>query len=254
MSFAINLKFLREELGLSQEQLADKLEIPRSTLTHYESVQNDRLPRYERLQKIANFFAVTVDELLGADLTVKNRITISKSAINLPMIGTIGAGLPILAEENIEGYIEILDYLRADYVLQFKGDSMIGVGMLDGDLAICRETTVPLSGQIIVALRDKGSISEATLKFYMDENGQPSLRAANPAFADIDYTNEYRTAGIMVALVREEAPGYQIYKNYISVPGYDDWTEVIDKATGAGIKPEHLKSHVDMLIEMGKKR
>lgn len=69
MEFAKRLKHLREKNGLSQEELADAIEIPRSSITNYESEDNDRLPRNPRLQKIALFFGVSVDYLLGIDDT-----------------------------------------------------------------------------------------------------------------------------------------------------------------------------------------
>lgn len=65
--FAQRLRGLRDTRGLSQEQLADKLGIPRTSITHYETDSNNRLPRRERLEQIADFFGCTVDYLLGRD-------------------------------------------------------------------------------------------------------------------------------------------------------------------------------------------
>lgn len=64
MSFSKRLKELREKKGLSQEALADLLEIPRSSVTHYENSE-DRMPRQKRLNEIADFFGVSVDYLIG---------------------------------------------------------------------------------------------------------------------------------------------------------------------------------------------
>ncbi|HFK1781650.1 helix-turn-helix domain-containing protein [Bacillus cereus] len=64
MSFSTKLKELRESKGLSQEELAAKLNIPRSSITHYEN-SDDRLPRKSRLLEIANFFDVSIDFLLN---------------------------------------------------------------------------------------------------------------------------------------------------------------------------------------------
>lgn len=64
MGFSERLKELREKNGLSQEALADKLNIPRSSVTHYEN-SYDRIPRQKRLNEIADFFGVTVDYLIG---------------------------------------------------------------------------------------------------------------------------------------------------------------------------------------------
>ncbi|HDR7446061.1 TPA: helix-turn-helix transcriptional regulator [Bacillus toyonensis] len=75
MAFSAKLKELRESRGLSQEELAAKLNIPRSSITHYEN-SADRLPRKSRLLEIANFFGVSVDFLLNEEsvLTKKNEI------------------------------------------------------------------------------------------------------------------------------------------------------------------------------------
>lgn len=64
MKFSMRLKELREKKGLSQEALAQKLNIPRSSVTHYEN-SDDRLPRQQRLNEIADFFGVSVDYLIG---------------------------------------------------------------------------------------------------------------------------------------------------------------------------------------------
>jgi transcriptional regulator with XRE-family HTH domain len=64
MSFSKRLKELREKSGLSQDALADKLDIPRTSVTHYES-GDDRMPRQKRLNEIADFFGVSVDYLIG---------------------------------------------------------------------------------------------------------------------------------------------------------------------------------------------
>lgn len=130
---------------------------------------------------------------------------------------------------------------------------MIGAGILDGDYAICRLSDSPQTGQIIVALKDIGSKSEAALKYYSND-GAPKLQAANPSYAELDYTQGYRCAGMMIGLIREESPAYHTYKEYLVSNESNEWNEVMELAAGAGIKPKHLKSHIDMIIEMGKSR
>ncbi|MCD4838134.1 helix-turn-helix domain-containing protein [Neobacillus sedimentimangrovi] len=65
MGFSDRLKELRIKKGLSQDALAEALEIPRTTISHYEKNKDDRLPRKDRLNKIADFFGVSVDYLIG---------------------------------------------------------------------------------------------------------------------------------------------------------------------------------------------
>jgi len=250
LAFADNLRLLREQRNLSQEQLADNLNIPRSTITHYESQIGERLPRMDRLQQIADFFGVTIDQLVANTWSQPKEEVKAKG---LPILGTIHAGLPILAEENYDGSLDVPESIRADYVLRVTGDSMIGAGILDGDYAICRKTEEPQTGQIIVALKDEGSISEATLKYYFNGNGNPQLKAANPAYPDINYKDGYRCAGNMVALIREDAPGYQTYRDYIAVAGHEEWTEVIELSTESGLKVNQVKEILAGQIDIAKK-
>lgn len=244
-SFGDKLRSLREQHDLTQEDLGKLLNVKKAAISKYET---DKVSiNLDSITLLCKHFSVPLSYFIADDTSDFN------NASRLPILGTIRAGLPILADENIEGYMEVPENLSADYILRIQGDSMIGAGILDGDLAICREANVPQSGQIIVALRDEGSLSEATLKFYMNGNGHPSLRAANPVFADIDYKDGYRTAGVMVALVRKEAPGYQVYKNYLATNDSDEWTEVIDLASSAGLKVNQVKEILAGQIAIAKK-
>src|SRR2546430_2835958 len=84
----------------------------------------------------------------------------------LPLVGQVAAGEPILAEENIEDYLEVPAVIggdRGDYVLRVKGDSMKEAGILEGDYVVVREADEALNGEIVVALIE----DEATVKrFY----------------------------------------------------------------------------------------
>ncbi|MBO1578666.1 helix-turn-helix domain-containing protein [Bacillus sp. XF8] len=89
MSFSTKLRELRESKGLSQEELAVKLNIPRSSITHYEN-SDDRLPRKSRLLEIANFFGVSVDFLLNEEsiLPKENKIDHNlEKTLNDPELG-----------------------------------------------------------------------------------------------------------------------------------------------------------------------
>ncbi|PEL80043.1 helix-turn-helix domain-containing protein [Bacillus wiedmannii] len=89
MAFSAKLKELRESRGFSQEELAAKLNIPRSSITHYEN-SDDRLPRKSRLLEIANFFGVSIDFLLSEEpvLTEKNEIDHNlEKTLNDPELG-----------------------------------------------------------------------------------------------------------------------------------------------------------------------
>jgi repressor LexA len=243
------LKTLREQRGWTQEAAASYGGFNRNTYANWE---NDRTqPDIVTLSRLADIYHVTTDFLLGRNP--------GRLVRTIPILGQIRAGLPILAEENYEGGIEIPSDITADFALRVRGDSMIGAGILDGDYAICRkaETINAHSGQIVVAIRyEAAEYAEATLKYFFVENGRAVLRAANPDYEDIDFDEEgYHVAGIMVALLRYGAPDYRIYREYISTRDYvlQEWDEVIEKAATAGIKPSVIKELIDVQVEIAKR-
>lgn len=254
-TFAKRLKNLRNNKNQTQKELALALNIQRDALASWEIGRST--PDYDTLVMISDYFEVTVDYLLGKP-DIKNTGPTNQVEFNLlklPILGTIRAGLPILAEEHIDDYLELPDYMCGDFVLHVQGDSMIGVGILDGDLAICKYSEEPQTGQIVVARKDVSvEYSEATLKFYFNGNGKPVLRAANPNYPDIDYHSErYTTAGRVVAIVRRDAPGYELYTDFLSVKDNEEWTEVIEVAAANGLVPQDLISLVNINLKMIKR-
>ena len=109
----------------------------------------------------------------------------------LPLVGSIAAGGPILAEENIEDEIGVPEPLgrNADFLLRVRGDSMINAGILDGDIVVVRRQEDARNGEIVAALMgDDESANEATVKrFYRDGARvrlQPENDALDPMFPD----------------------------------------------------------------------
>ena len=97
---------------------------------------------------------------------------------SIPIIGTVAAGLPILAEQNIEGYFPIPAEMVPSgeaFVLKVKGESMVNAGILDGDLIFVEQKNTASNGEIIVALVD----DSATVKTYYKENGHYRLQPEN---------------------------------------------------------------------------
>jgi repressor LexA len=105
--------------------------------------------------------------------------------LELPLVGRVAAGSPILAEENVESQIEIDPALfrpRADYLLRVVGMSMRDVGIIDGDLLAVHRTPTAEDGQIVVARLD----DEVTVKRLKRERGRLLLLPANPDFEPIE--------------------------------------------------------------------
>ncbi|MDH7483625.1 MAG: transcriptional repressor LexA [Spirochaetales bacterium] len=119
----------------------------------------------------------------------------------IPLIGEIAAGRPIFAEENFERVIQIpsemLNSSRPHFALRVKGDSMIGAGIMSGDLAIIEQTDSARNGEIIVALLDDA----ATLKRYFKEQNRIRLQAENPRYPPF-YTQDLRILGRLTGIVR----------------------------------------------------
>ena len=114
---------------------------------------------------------------------------IKKEMINVPIIGKVTAGLPILANENIEDSFPLpLDYVKHNndlFMLKVSGSSMIKAGILDGDLAIIEKTQTASNGDKIVALIE----NEATLKTFYRENNNIRLQPENDEMEPIIVDN-----------------------------------------------------------------
>ncbi len=118
----------------------------------------------------------------------------------LPVVGRVAAGAPILADENIEDYVEVPPIAGGDdgeYVLKVSGDSMINAGILDGDHVVVRPQETARDGEIVVALMGE----EATVKRYFREADHIRLQPENDALEPIR-TREVQVLGSVVGVCR----------------------------------------------------
>src|SRR5881394_952581 len=104
----------------------------------------------------------------------------------LPLVGQIAAGAPLLAEENVEGYLAVPEALaggrKEEFLLKVRGDSMINAGILDGDFVVVRTEEEASNGEIVAVLvGDDESANEATVKRFFRENGRIRLQPENDA-------------------------------------------------------------------------
>ncbi len=124
-----------------------------------------------------------------------------KEIVNLPIIGTVTAGSPILAVENIDDTLPIsIDFVgnKESYVLKVKGDSMIEAGILDGDFVIVNSQQTAKNGDIVVALIG----DEATVKTFYKEKDHIRLQPQNSAMDPILIKEPY-ILGVVKAIVRK---------------------------------------------------
>jgi len=118
----------------------------------------------------------------------------------LPLVGRVAAGEPLLAEENIEEYVQVPSVIggeRGDYVLQVKGDSMRDAGILEGDYVVVSEAADADNGEIVVALLE----DEATVKRFYREKDRVRLQPANKAYKPIR-TRDAKVLGRVVGVYR----------------------------------------------------
>lgn len=193
--FHERLKALRTNKGLSQAEFAQYIKVSKSSINMYE--RGEREPGLETLERIADYFNVDMDYLLGkSDVVNKAQFTISGiSATNIipfpemhkvPLIGAIACGAPILAEEHIEDYVDIPRHITADFALVCKGDSMINARIFDGDIVYIRQQETVDNGQIAAVLID----GEATLKRVKIYDDHIVLEPENPHYRPLTFWGE----------------------------------------------------------------
>jgi repressor LexA len=124
----------------------------------------------------------------------------------LPLVGEVAAGGPLLAEDNVEGYLAVPEPLSRggeEFLLRVKGDSMINAGILDGDIAVVERAQDAKNGDIVVALAgDDETTQEATLKRLFKENGRVRLQPENDALEPI-YAQHVELIGKVIGVFRQ---------------------------------------------------
>ncbi|MDR0312195.1 MAG: transcriptional repressor LexA [Treponema sp.] len=122
--------------------------------------------------------------------------------LEIPVVGTVAAGRPILAEENRDGFIRlprsILSKNREYFALKVKGDSMIGAGIMEGDMAVIEKQNTAGNGEIAVVMLDEA----ATLKTYYKESSRIRLQPENPAYKPIYCTQDVQILGRLAHILR----------------------------------------------------
>ena len=122
--------------------------------------------------------------------------------LEIPVLGTVAAGRPILAEENKDGYIKLPRSMvrknREYYALRVKGDSMTGAGIMEGDLAIIEHQNIVQNGEIAVVMLD----DSVTLKTYYQESDQIRLQPENPVYEPIISREDVRILGRLAHILR----------------------------------------------------
>lgn len=208
------LKTLMDERGLRQVDIlnaskpyCDKfgVKLAKNDLSQY--VNGKVEPGQEKLTILGLALNVSEAWLMGYDVSRSRDESIPKAKNVIPMpemrkiplVGTIACGEPILAEENIEEYVDIPKHVKADFALICKGDSMINARIFDGDIVYIRKQDTVDNGDIAAVLID----NEATLKRVKLYDDHFSLEPENPQYRPIvlwgEEMNTVRILGNAVA-------------------------------------------------------
>lgn len=191
MTIGERIKQRRKSLGLSAEEVADKMGVSAATVYRYES--SDILNMgIDKLELIAKALNTTPATLMGWEEKTSNipqfdNISPIKTK-KFPLLGDIACGQPIFADEEHESYIEAGADIKADFCLKCQGDSMIGARIMPGDIVFIRQQDMVDNGEIAAVIID----DSATLKrvYYYPERGKLVLQAENPAYEPLVYIGD----------------------------------------------------------------
>lgn len=203
MSLGSRIRALREQSQLSQKEFAAKMNIANNTLSMYE---NDlRVPNDTIKSKIADYFGVTIDYLLG-----RAPIETGGDIVQIPVLGSIPAGIPLEAIENIVDWEDIPKAMcsggKEFFALKVTGNSM-WPDYLEGDIVILRKTPSCETGDVCAVLVNGDEATLKTVKFA--EDGSLTITPKNPSYPPRTFTPEQiqqlpvSIAGVVVELRRK---------------------------------------------------
>lgn len=173
--------------------------------------ENRRMPSYAEMvtllgvgsKSVVNFW---ITKLIKAGIMKKDgkgRLTFTKPPFSIPVAGAIQAGFPSPEEESLCDIISMDEYLitnpESSFLLQVSGDSMIGEGIMEGDLVIVEKGRAPRNGDIVVAEVD----GEWTMKYFRKQGERVTLEAANPKYPAITPKTELKIGGVISAFIRK---------------------------------------------------
>jgi repressor LexA len=148
--------------------------------------------------------------LLRKDPTKPRAMALSDSpriaGVVVPVLGRIAAGTPALAAQNVEDHLVVpMGYAgeAEHFALRVRGDSMVGAGILDGDVVIVRAQDAAEDGDVVVALLPGPAEPEATVKRLRRRQGRVMLAPENPAMDTVEMAPEGRILGKVVAVLRK---------------------------------------------------
>jgi len=185
-SYPPSIREIAEHFGISMKGAHDHVTALRKKNC---LEQNGRCPR-------------TLKLTVSGDGTEKDAAGDEDSLLQIPIVGTVAAGVPILSEENWEGTLRLdqstLKKNKTYFAVRVRGDSMSGAGIMDGDMAIIEKRNLVRNGEIAVAVVDDA----VTLKRFYKESSRIKLQAENPDYQPI-FCQDVRILGKLSKIIRE---------------------------------------------------
>lgn len=199
-SFQSRLRGGLDSKGMTQSELSKQSGVSKSSISRYLSGAWEA--KQDAVYLLAQALDVSEAWLMGYDVPMdrnaalaekdntihlpSNIIPVPPASKTVPLLGTIACGVPILAEENLDGEVSLPDFIHADFALCCKGDSMVDARILDGDIVYIRKQPDVENGEIAAVLIG----DEATLKRVYKYPGQVVLQPANSKYAPMIYAGE----------------------------------------------------------------
>lgn len=194
------IKNARIEKGLTQEELAKLMNVTRSAVGFWE--YDKHLPPAKYFPRLATILGVSVAYLqMETDYPLANEIPLPEDMLKIPIIATVKCGVNGLAFEEDGGFVDVQKKHGEDLrAFRCKGDSMIGAGIHDGDVAIVRIQDQVESGELAIVVING---DEGTLKRVHIQTDAIVLESANPSFPPRVFTGIDRTVVHIVGKVIE---------------------------------------------------
>ena len=171
--------------GVSPSAVAKELGLSSGTVPNW---KKGSVPRSSQIKMVADYFGLTVEELLGKPTDGMPegiyRITTKK----IPLLGEIACGMPQPSEQEVDVMCDVNSDVKADFAVKAHGDSMTGARIYDGDIVLCKFQPMVENGEIAVVIIE----DEKTLKrvHYDREKGILMLYPENPSFPILKYEGE----------------------------------------------------------------
>ncbi len=174
-------------------------------------LRNRRMPTYSEMTALLGVRSKSavhfwVKKLLKEEVLEKDSkgfLRPLRPAFPLPLMGEIQAGFPSPAEEELRDLISLDEYLitrpESSFLLKVSGDSMVGAGIMPGDLVVVEKGREPKNGDVILAQVD----GEWTMKYFSKRGGRIILEAANEKYPPIRPREELRVGGVITAVIRK---------------------------------------------------